>query len=103
MSDEVKPLWTVWRCRSNANLFILSLAGFFASLLVIGILIHTGLYQHLLPVLPVVTVGFAIWTARTWQQMRALSRTRAECGPLSRDEFRKARSKLKTKPNLKPL
>jgi hypothetical protein len=91
---DFKPLWTIWRCRSNANLFMLSLAGFFISLLVIGLIIRSGFYQHLLPVLPVVAVYFAIWTVKTYQRMRALRNARPECGPLSRDELRKARSKL---------
>lgn len=93
-SHDLRPFWTTWRCRRNANLFLLSLAGFFASLIVIGILIGTGSYRHLLPVLPVVAVYFAIWTARAYKRMRALRNARPECGPLSRDELCKARSKL---------
>ncbi len=91
---NLKPLWTTWRCRSNANLFMLSLVGFFISLVVFGIIIHTGFYQHLLPVLPVVAVYFAIWTVKTYRRMRLLRNARPERGPLSRDELRKARSKL---------
>jgi hypothetical protein len=91
---DLKPLWTTWRCRSNANLFLLSLTGFLISLLVLGLIIRSGFAQHLLPVLPVVAVYFAIWTVKTWRRMRALRNARAECGPLSRDELRKARSKL---------
>ena len=93
-SQDLKPLWTTWRCRSNANLFMLSLVGFFASLVVIAILIHTGVHRHLLPALPVVAIYFAIWTVRTWRRMLALRKERPEFGPLSRDELRKARSKL---------
>src|SRR5688572_3814738 len=93
-SQDLKPLWTTWRCRSNANLFILSSVGFFASLVFIAILIRTGIHQYLLPALPVVAIYFAIGTVRTWRRMRALRKQRPECGPLSRDELRKARSKL---------
>jgi hypothetical protein len=93
-SRDLRPLWTTWRCRRNANLFMFSIAGFFVSLAIIGIIVSTGLYQHLLPVLPVVAICFAIWTVKTFRRMRALRNARPERGPLSRDELRKARSKL---------
>lgn len=92
--QDFKPFWTTWRCRSNANLFLLSLVGLFLSLLVIGILIRTGFHQYLLPALPIVTIYFAIWMVKAWRRMRALRNQRPERGPLSRDELRKARSKL---------
>ena len=92
--QDFKPFWTTWRCRSNVNLFMLSLVGFFISLIVIDILIRTGFYQHLLPVLPIVAIYIVIWMVKAWRRMRALRNQRPECGPLSRDELRKARSKL---------
>jgi len=90
----MKPLWTTWRCRHNANLFLLSLAGFFVSLIVIAIIVGTGYYQHLLVALPVVAGYSAVWMVKTYRRMRELRNARPECGPLSRDEWRKARSKL---------
>jgi hypothetical protein len=94
MGQDLKPFWTTWRCRSNANLFIVSLIGFFISLVLIGIIIRTGFYQHLLPAFPIAAIYFGVWAWRMWRQMRQQQSQRAECGPLSRDELRKARSKL---------
>ena len=92
--EDFRPFWTTWRCRSNANLFMLTLIGFFISLVLVGVVIRTGFYQHLLPVFPIAAVYFAVWAFRTWRRMRDQRSQRAECGPLSRDELRKARSKL---------
>ena len=94
MRQDLKPFWTTWRCRSNANLFIVSLIGFFISLVLIGVIIHTGFYQHLLPAFPIAGIYCGVWAWRMWKQMRQQHSQRAECGPLSRDELRKARSKL---------
>ena len=73
---------------------MLSLVGFFISLIVVGLLIRNGFHQQLLPALPVVAICFAIWMVKAWRRMRAMHNQRPECGPLSRDELRKARSKL---------
>lgn len=98
-SPDFKPFWTNWHCRSNANLFMLSLATLFLSLLTIGILRRTGFYQYLLLALPMPAVYFGVWGMKTWRRERTRRMLPAERGPLSRDELAKARSKLRTRPD----
>jgi len=79
---------------------------FFGILLVVVVLLLAGalLYQTLGPdkfwhgvVLssPVVVAVFCVWVWRAIAQARARRRDRYKISPLSRDELRKARSKLK--------
>jgi membrane protein implicated in regulation of membrane protease activity len=91
---DMKPLWTTWRCRRNANVFLLTLAGLVISLLIVAILQHTGWAEHLLVVLPVIAVYLAIWGVRAISRARERPGESRENPPLSRDEWRKARSKL---------
>lgn len=87
----MKPLWTTWRCRHNANLFFLVFAAFILIPVLIG---QTDWGHHLIPVL-VVLGSYLLLLAtvalyRTW----SCQREKIPRPPLSRDELRKARSKL---------
>ena len=48
----MRPLWNTWRCRRNANFFILSLAGFFALLIAVAMIHQAGLDEYVAPALP---------------------------------------------------
>jgi len=90
----MKPLWTTWRCRNNANLFLLVLAGFIIALL-IG---RTDLGQYLISVLVVLGVYLLILAASAIYHAWTFCRQQVPRSPLSRDELRKARSKLVKNP-----
>lgn len=90
----MKPLWTTWRCRSNANLFLLTLAGFIIVLLIC----RTDLGQYLIPVLAVIGVYLVILAGCAIYRAWPFRRQQIPRSPLSRDELRKARSKLVKNP-----
>jgi hypothetical protein len=90
----MSPLWNTWRCRRNANFFMLSLMGFFGSLIVIAIIHHNGLDRYAAPALPAIGLLVVVWTGQAIRQARARRRERLQRPPLSRDELRVARSKL---------
>jgi len=88
------PLWNTWRCRRNANFFMLSLTVFFGLLIVSAIIHHNDLDRYAAPALPVLGLFLVIWAGLAIRQARARHRERLQRPPLSRDELRVARSKL---------
>lgn len=91
----MKPLWTTWRCRNNANLFMLTLAVFIVVLLLVA---RTEFGEYLIPVLVVLGVYLLILTAQAVYRAWTLCRQQVPRSPLSRDELHKARSKLMKHP-----
>lgn len=90
----MSPLWNTWRCRRNANFFMLSLAGFFGLLIVVAISHHNDLDRYAAPTLLVLGLLLVIWMGQAIRQARARHRERIPRPILSRDELRVARSKL---------
>lgn len=73
---------------------MLSLAGFFA-LLIVGSIIHqTGLDEYVAPALPALGLFLVAWGWKAIRQARECRREHLQRPPLSRDELRVARSKL---------
>lgn len=93
-SPDFRSAWTTWRCRRNANFFILSLVGLFVILILHRLLTGSGIDRPALVMLPVAVIGLGIWMVRVWLQRRSSRNQRYERRPLSRDELHKARSKL---------
>jgi peptidoglycan/LPS O-acetylase OafA/YrhL len=99
----MNPLWNTWRCRRNANFFMLSLAGFFGLLIVIAIIHHNGLDRYAAPALPAIGLLLVVWTGQAIREARARHREQLQRPPLSRDELRVARSKLMNSRKVKSL
>jgi hypothetical protein len=92
--QPMRPLWTTWHCRHNANLFLLTLAGFFILVVGIAVLYRSGFHEHLVFALPVLGGYLVIWATKAFRRGRMFRGEPPPDGPLSRDELRKARSKL---------
>ena len=101
--DIMRPLWNVWRCRRNANFFMLSLAGFFGLLIIVAIIRHLDLDQYIVPALPALVLGLIAWSWRAIRQARARRGERLQRMPMSCDELRVARSKLMKRRTAKSL
>ncbi len=82
---------------------MLSLAGFFALLIVGTIIHHTGLDQYVAPALPALGLLLLAWTGQAIREARACRRKRSHRSRLSCDELRVARSKLMKDRNAKSL
>lgn len=73
---------------------MLSLAGFFALLIVGAIIHHNDLDRYVAPALPALGLLLVAWGWKAIRQARARRRERLQRSPLSCDELRVARSKL---------
>ena len=82
---------------------MLSLAGFFASLIIPAIMVSAGLDQCVAPTLLVLGMWLAAWGWMAIRQARARRRERLRRSPLSCNELRVARSKLMKDRNAKRI
>jgi len=82
-------------CGRSASLFLITLGGLFVLLCLVAFLCSTELYKYLWPALPVILLYAAVWAVVRFRRARTRRRERLVPSPLSRDELRVARSKLK--------
>jgi hypothetical protein len=82
-------------CGRNATIFMSALAGVLG-LVVLAVALHNaGLFDFLVPVLPGIGILLFAWGFRTVRRLLRLRRDRMKYPPLSCDELRVARSKLR--------
>jgi hypothetical protein len=82
-------------CGRNATLFIVTLAVLLGLLPLAGVLFDQDRLKNLLPAVPVVGLFALLWAGLAIRRLRVRRRERWQCLPLSGDELRVARSKLK--------
>jgi len=85
--------------RRYAGLFWSSLMALFGGLVlsafIAALLFGLGMQEYFLEALPGIGILFVAWVVLKFRQARARSREKLQHGPLSRDELRIARSKLR--------
>jgi len=96
----MSPLWSslfehLKDCGRDATLFVVTLAGLFGLLLLAVIAGEHDRYKNLVPALPVIGAFAMVWTGLTIRRARARRREPWRYLPLSGDELRAARSKLR--------
>ena len=84
-------------CGRSATLFMLTLAVLFALLIATVIIIENDLHKYLLPAIPVLILYTVAWAGLAIRRVRSRRRQRLENRPLSFDEMRVARLKLRKK------
>ena len=96
----MSPFWTSFfshlrDCGRNATLFVFALAGFLGVLVVAIAFSNSALLRDALPVLPGLGLIAVAWVCVAIHRARVRRRERLHRPPLSDDELRVARSKLR--------
>ena len=82
-------------CGRHANLFIFALAGCLGVLLLAIMVCQSELRRFIFPALPWLGVFLLVWVCLAIRRVRRRRRERLPRSPLSDDELRVARSKLR--------
>ena len=96
----MSPFWSSFcshlrDCGRNATLFVFALAGFLGVLMVAIIVSKSELLRDALPLLPGLGLFAVAWVCVAIHRRRVRRRERMHRSPLSDDELRVARSKLR--------
>jgi hypothetical protein len=96
----MSPFWSSFfghlrDCGRNGNLFVFGLAGFLGILAFAIAVSKTELLKSVLPLLPGLGLLVMVWVCVAIRRARVRRRERLHRSPLSDDELRVARSKLR--------
>ncbi|PYJ00162.1 MAG: hypothetical protein DME25_21380 [Verrucomicrobia bacterium] len=96
----MSPFWNslfehVKDCGRDATLFLITLAGLLGALVGVAIICLNDWAEYVVRALPVLGLFAVIWAFLAIRRARARRRQRLQRKPLSDDELRVARSKLK--------